>query len=47
MDLKIAMAMYSSLTTTHLSTRGAAVAKELIPTRGTAKPSARVDSAFV
>lgn len=45
--LRMAIAMNSSLTTTHLSTSGAAVASELMPTLGTARPSASVESAFV
>ena len=45
--LRMAMAMNSSGTTMHLSTRGAAVARELMPTLGTAKPSASVDLAAV
>ena len=42
-NLRIAIAIHSSLTTTNLSIKGLAVTKALYPTIGTAKPSAKVE----
>lgn len=42
-DMKHFFAINTDFTQTALSTKGAAVAKALAPTRGTARPSAKVD----
>ena len=47
MSLRMEMAIHSSDTVTILSTRGAAVARALDPTVGTAKPSAKVGAVLV